>query len=492
MTYTRYLTAIVTALRESVLPDVQSGRAKDAINNSINIIGAIAAQLEPGASTAVAAIDATQLPVKLKALAPNVQAPTESAGVRLPFPGPSEDYAIRSATLPLISSGAEWLATQPWPGNAALNKSAIALLQWEALLRSEVMSRVQRAELGLEVTSSGAGGTVIAQADIEAYLRKRLKSSSLRVGEFRFLPGGRVRQTALFTVTGTNDIPSRLVVQREPATKLTQLRGAAMQYAVLERAFAAGMKVARPVMLEMSPEALGAAFAITEQLPGKSPIASMDYWSPPPRSDKLAASLARQFALLHSMPIGDLGNIVDRFVDTGKGQTWLSDVAELEKQWQSLAHAPSMAVSASMAWLRAHVGCVDSVETIVHNDALLHNVLVENDEISAILDWEFAHIGHPYEDLGYVRPVVEQMTDWSTFVEAYVSAGGRRPTAEQVDFFTLRSILKLLIQVLYARSAFETGRTNDPNMAEVGAAFLPRLVDRLATQLNGILRREQS
>ena len=110
MTYTRYLTAIVTALRESVLPDVQSGRANDAINNSINIIGAIAAQLEPGASTAVAAIDATQLPDKLKALAPNVQAPTESAGVRLPFPGPSEEASkltrFRNAAVASITSNA--------------------------------------------------------------------------------------------------------------------------------------------------------------------------------------------------------------------------------------------------------------------------------------------------------------------------------------------------------------------------------------------------
>jgi hypothetical protein len=57
-----------------------------------------------------------------------------------------------------------------------------------------------------------------------------------------------------------------------------------------------------------------------------------------------------------------------------------------------------------------------------------------------------------------------------------------------VDFFTLRSILKLLIQVMYARAAFEGGHADNAALAEVGTAFLPRLIERLAAQLSRILR----
>jgi len=190
---------------------------------------------------------------------------------------------------------------------------------------------------------------------------------------------------------------------------------------------------------------------------------------------------------MHRVRLHGLETVLQRYVDPAKGQTWLSDVAGLEAQLGSALHAPSMAVSAALAWMRAHVGCVDDVETIVHNDALLHNVLAEDDEITVILDFEMAHIGHPFEDLGYVRPVVEQMLPWADFVAVYVEAGGRQPTQEQVDFFTLRSILKLLVQILYVRNAFDAGHVNVAALAEIGASFVPKLISRLADQVNGIL-----
>ena len=211
----------------------------------------------------------------------------------------------------------------------------------------------------------------------------------------------------------------------------------------------------------------------------------MDYWSPPPQSHKLAASLARQFAVMHNIPLQPLEDVLERYVDEKK--TWLADLDALEAQWESLAYAPSMGVPAARAWVKAKVGGVDAAEAVVHNDALLHNVLAENDEITAVLDWEMAHIGHPCEDLGYVRPVVEQMTEWSRFLDAYEAAGGKRPTVLQVDFFTLRSILKLMIQVMHVRRAFDGGHANVPALAEIGSSFMPKLVERLAQQVSRIV-----
>jgi aminoglycoside phosphotransferase (APT) family kinase protein len=211
------------------------------------------------------------------------------------------------------------------------------------------------------------------------------------------------------------------------------------------------------------------------------------YWSPPARSDRLAESLADQLAMVHRIPIGNLTDVMARHVDPHNGRTWLTDIDELEQQLKTMAAGPSMAVSAAIAWMRAHVDCIDDRVAIVHNDTLLHNLLVENDEITAVLDWEMAHIGHPFEDLGYVRPVVEQMTDWNRFLDAYKNAGGEMPASEQINFFTLRALLKLLVQTMHARGAFDSCRTNDLTMAEVGASFIPKLINRLAEQVNNIV-----
>ncbi len=489
MTYARYLTAVNSALRDTVLPDLQSGRAIDAVNLSINIIGAIAARLERVPSNLLTDIDAAQLPAELRILAAALAADGRDAvpGPALPTSLPSDDFALSLEAAPLIAAGSGWLSTHLWPVHPDQKKTAVALLAWEAGLRSAALVRVQSAERGLQAADAKAGVPDINQPALEKYLQRRLESPQLRVSHFKFLTGGRTRQTALFTLTGTSAAPSQLVVQRDHPSQIVAFGGAGMQFQVLQHLHAAGMKVAKPILFELAPEALGARFMITEQVRGASPIPSMDYWSAPVKSRKLAESLAIQFGLLHRTPIGGLTRVLARSVDVSKGDSWLGTVLALEQQWRGLMRAPSMAMSAAFAWLRAHVACVDATESIVHGDALLHNTLAENEEITALLDWEAVRIGHPLEDLGYVRPVVEQMTDWNYFLDAYVAAGGRRPTSEQTDFFTLYALVKLCTLVAYARSIFDAGHTNDQFMAEVGASFLPKLVERLATQLNAIL-----
>jgi len=489
MSYLRYLTSVNTSLREAVLPELGSGRARDALNNAISAIAAIAAQLDHIAPAALGAIDATSLPEALRGLIPEPDSETGlAAPLHLALSTPPDDVSVNHAALPLLKAGAAWLAAAPWPREPAALASAKALLGWESAMRGDVLARLAGAEQGFAPQTGPDGAGDIQPEALAGYLRARFSAPELEITSFRFLTGGRNRQTALFEVAHAAALPARLVIQREPAQQMTTLSGVGMQFAVIEALHAAGVKVARPVLAELSADVLGGPFMITEQVSGASPVPSMDYWSAPPKSARLARSLAAQFAKMHSVPITGLDKVMQRYVDPAQGQTWLGDLEALETQLNAALHAPSLAVTAALAWMRAHVDCADGVETIVHNDALLHNVLAENEEITALLDFEMAHIGHPFEDLGYVRPVVEQMLPWADFVAAYTAAGGRAPRQEQVDFFTLRSILKLLVQILYVRNAFDAGHANIPALAEIGASFVPKLIARLAGQLNAILR----
>lgn len=485
MDYLRYLTAINTTLRQVVLPDVQGGAAKDAVNNTIRALAAIAAELSKPSAQTLNDIDRSALPAELENLASTLSTLDEQRTLTLSLAGPPDDFAVIHDALPLQRAGTSWLKAQPWPRDAHMKAAAQALLAWESGLRGEAMRRVAQAEAGFANDAAASAPSLLNQTNLEAYLRRRFANDALRIVEFRFLSGGRNRQTALFVVEGEPGLPSHLVIQREPRTLMTTFKGIGMQFEVLREAHAIGMSVPKPILVETDADLLDGPFMISEQVRGASPVPSMDYWSPPPKSDRLAQSLARQFALMHRIPLVRLENTLERYVDTGK--TWLADLEALEAQWESLAQAPSMAVTAALAWMKANVSCVDTAETVVHNDALLHNVLAEDEEITAVLDWEMAHIGHPCEDLGYVRPVVEQMTDWDLFLDAYAAAGGKRPTSLQIDFFTLRSMLKLMIQIMYVRRAFDSGQANVPALAEIGSSFMPKLIDRLANQVNKIV-----
>ncbi len=54
----------------------------------------------------------------------------------------------------------------------------------------------------------------------------------------------------------------------------------------------------------------------------------------------------------------------------------------------------------------AVIGLTGTGPVIVHGDFGPQNVLIEGNEITALLDWEFAHIGQPVEDLAWAEWIV--------------------------------------------------------------------------------------
>lgn len=497
MTYARYLQAITKGLHDTVLPQLdkhpEMGQARDVLTNSLRALSALATNLDAQSPELLSALESSKLPAELASLIPVMNPATADAaipGLQLPTRDPVDDFAMGTASFPLIEAGARWLASTPWLSSAESLARARTLLNWEHGLRTQAVARITDLEQGRMDGADQATGDVpdITPESLQNYLRRRLENPALEVTSFRFLTGGRLRQTALFTIARHEGLPEKQVIQRDHPAGLTSFKGPAMQFPLLKRLHAAGLKVPQPLLLEEDKSALGGTFMIATQLAGLSPVPAMDYFTPPPKSERLARTLAQQVAMLHTTPVNELAAILSTSLDE-QNPSWASDTAKMEALWNGNAHAPSMAMTAAFAWMRAHAGEVEDRRGLVHSDLLLHNILVEGEDASAILDWEAAHIGHPAEDLGYLRPVIEQMTDWQHFLDAYAAAGGRCPSAMEIDFFTLRALTTLSVWVQFARGAFESGRTADFTMAEVGAAFLPKLVNRLGQQIVAILQR---
>jgi aminoglycoside phosphotransferase (APT) family kinase protein len=66
---------------------------------------------------------------------------------------------------------------------------------------------------------------------------------------------------------------------------------------------------------------------------------------------------------------------------------------------------------------------------LVHSDVNPKNLLVDPDtlEVTGLLDWEFAHAGHPYTDLGNLLRFDRQPALAAAVLEAYVARHGGTP-----------------------------------------------------------------
>ena len=178
----------------------------------------------------------------------------------------------------------------------------------------------------------------------------------------------------------------RLLVRRAPGGVIHEATlSLEQEFQVLEAAAEAGVKVPRPVAYLGE---LGGreAFAM-ERVEGET-IGRRIVRDPPPG---LETQLAEELAKIHAIPPERLpflrgGDVLERFYRE------LDSVGD-----------PHPAIEYGLWWLREHRP--EPLRDVVsHGDFRIGNVVVSERGLEYLLDWEFAHLSDPREDLAW--PIV--------------------------------------------------------------------------------------
>jgi aminoglycoside phosphotransferase (APT) family kinase protein len=236
-----------------------------------------------------------------------------------------------------------------------------------------------------------------------------------------------------------------------------------------------------PLILETDPAILGSPFLVMQRMPG-APRGDIFH---PPASERLALDLAQQLALLHTLPVDEfeaLGVPTEAFSRDQLRQ----GLAGFRETYGAIG-LPSETIQTAFDWLEAAIPNVDGARALTHNDLGCHNFLIEGEDLSAILDWELAHIGNPAADLGYIRNFVGKMTSWERFIAAYEAAGGPKITPETVDFYTIWCGVRLFCLLMKARAGVAMGMVQDTEITYACAHFIPQQHHVLSSELRKIL-----
>ena len=196
------------------------------------------------------------------------------------------------------------------------------------------------------------------------------------------LSGGANMQSWRFEVGG-----EAFVLRRAPSAEWVAGRALDMakEAAVIRAALAGGVP-APEVVAELAPDdEIGLGF-IMRCVPG-SPDPENALSSPPALLGEIAAAMARVHALdpaqLPFLPVLEPAAGVEalavQFADSGGDR-------------------PPIALG--LAWLRANLPPPAPL-TVLHGDLRIGNIMVEGGHLSAVLDWELAHLGDAHEDLAF-------------------------------------------------------------------------------------------
>jgi aminoglycoside phosphotransferase (APT) family kinase protein len=313
-------------------------------------------------------------------------------------------------------------------------------------------------------------GPRLDEKTLTTYLRRRFPDHpELTVTGLAFLPGGMSKETIRVYTEEAGRMGGFVIRKDFPISP--SMAGVADEFPMFEALYAGGrVPLAEPLWQEPDPSVFGTALFAVSMVEGSSDISAAV--GDAEQGMIFADALAKAMARLHAMPLQrtTAGPLIDR---DAKGHV----IAEIERWYNGLLEdgaTPEPALATVFAWLMANVPEQVAPSAIVHGDIGFHNMLMQDGRLTALLDWEFAHIGDPAEDLMYSRLFVEQVIDWPSFVQMYVDHGGVAPTPEQERFFGVWQSARNAAGCARAVNIFLAQPSADIKLAVSGLTFEPR------------------
>ena len=311
--------------------------------------------------------------------------------------------------------------------------------------------------------------------------------------EIRQIPGGASRQTYLVQLLKDGE-PCGVVVRRDPPSSLIDTERA-HEYKTYAAVYADGvMPVPEPIVLEEhNTGALAYPFSVMALISeGQAAPAGLDEPAMQPLLARLGQRKWELLGRLAQKRPEDLG--VDQFMHTPS-----HPAAHELSYWREViatdALHPQPIAAAALRWLERNLPPPAERVTLVHGDYRTGNFLYTNDgEITAVLDWEMAHIGDPLEDLAWsLDPLwssnahlAGRLLPREDAISIWESASGLKVDRAAFRWWQVFASVKALAIWISSAEDYVNGTTKEPILALAGWPMMDRqnriLLDRLSPE----------
>jgi len=367
-------------------------------------------------------------------------------------------------------------------GSARFEQLIRDVVSAESAIRSDYEQRVMR------MMSAGTADDVRAREvtveGLERYLRARAGvARTIKVKAVNEIPGGRSKRTVLVKLENSAELPAEIVLRldtgRGVGTSVTE------EYPLLDRVARLRLPVPEPLWLEASSEPFGFPFIVFRRMPGAAAgdLIEGAFRKEPATARALAKALGKVHAGGRQL-IEDPTARVSAVSDTRELLTHYFD------WWRARKPFPSLTIEAAFLWLFRRIGDGLGGASVVHADTGFHNLLLDADGTGCLLDWEFAHLGDPAEDLASCRPAVERCMPWDEFMTEYRAHGGEAVSDFRLAYFEIWRPLRNAVLCGTVLHSLMEGEAEDIDPVTIALSTFARLQADLAKSLNEVLSRD--
>jgi aminoglycoside phosphotransferase (APT) family kinase protein len=265
-------------------------------------------------------------------------------------------------------------------------------------------------------------------------------------------------------------------LRRDPGNALLRdLSDLATQFRVLQCLDPTDVPTPKPYWYEDDPAVLDAPFLVMEKVPGVCPNPwgrdGRRFYTDAAARGVLPRSFTDALAALHTLDWKAAGLDVLGVPEPGDGFAR----RELDK-WRGLVaiaqREPEPILTDLMCWLEANAPSTERL-CLVHGAYRTGNVLVLDDRVSAILDWELQVIGDPMYDVAYVlsdlnregTELLSNVVARDDFFRWYEAATGLEIDLEACRYYQLLYAMRSVAFWMSASDLYARGRSDDLRLA---------------------------
>ncbi|TDF84036.1 phosphotransferase family protein [Pseudomonas sp. H9] len=334
----------------------------------------------------------------------------------------------------------------------------------------------------------------IAQAHeaLAAYLSEQLGGQRVVIERSERLSGGAIQENWLLEVR-VDDSPTpghqRWVLRTDAASAVAASMSREQEFAVLRCVHQAGVKVPEPLWLCLDLQVIGREFFVMQALSGNaSGFALSNTAFTGAQRSALCRALGANLARLHQVtpPHAGLSFLPAPVSDPVQGsvehyRTFLDTLPERHPvlEW-------------GLRWCELNKPAA-LAPCLIHRDYRSGNYLVDNAELTGVLDWEFAGWGDPREDLGwfsarcwrFARPDLDAggIGALDDFLAGYRTVSALDLNAEALRFWQVMAHLRWAVIALQQYQRHQSGQQRSLELVLTG-----RLVPTLELEILALTR----
>jgi len=236
---------------------------------------------------------------------------------------------------------------------------------------------------------------------LETWLASRLGARRVVLGPVELLAGGAIGENWRLGARvegGTRAGTHNWVLRTDAPSGVALSHQKHREFACLEAVYGAGVAVPEPIASSDERNLVGAPFMVTAFATG---IAQGRKITRDPEvanfGEALTERLGAELAKIHTVtpPRAELD-----FLGLPPDNPALSQIENLQRHLDNDIAEPHPVLEYVLAWLKANAPQPSSI-VLCHSDYRTGNYMIDRGELTAILDWEFAHWGDRHEDVGW-------------------------------------------------------------------------------------------